>query len=66
MSYAHKKITPNSLENWNEVKKDMNLSLYQEKKAIAIKLIKQGTALDFISKVTYLTKNELLRLLQEA
>lgn len=65
MFHAHKKITPNSLENWNEVKKDMKLSLYQEKKAIAIKLIKQGAALDFISKVTYLTKTELSHLLRE-
>ncbi len=68
--FAQKKITANARAttaqaNWQEVKKAMSLSLYQEKKEIAIKLIKQGAALDFISRVTYLTKSELLHLVRE-
>ncbi len=65
MFRAHKRITANALENWSEVKKTMKLSLYQEKKAIAIKLLKQGAALDFITRATYITRTELLRHIQK-
>lgn len=50
------------LANKLEIPKGMRQSVYEEKKEMALKLLKQGAELEFISKVTFLTIPELQRL----
>lgn len=53
------------LANKLEVPKGMRQSIYEEKREMAIKLLRQGARLEFISKVTFLTIPELHRLNHE-
>lgn len=52
-------------EIWRHVPKGIQQSIYEEKRDLAVKLLQQGAALEFISKVTYLPKSELQRLMSE-
>lgn len=52
-------------EIWGQIPKGTHQSIYEEKKELAAKLLRQGAALEFISKVTYLTIPELQRLSRE-
>jgi len=49
-------------EIWGQIPVGIQKSIYEEKKEQACKLLQQGAALEFISKVTYLTVPELLRM----
>lgn len=52
-------------EIWEKVHQGMQQSIYEEKRNLALKLLAQGAAIDFISKVTFLTIADIQQMKRE-